>query len=61
MNRAFHWFAAFSFRETHASFQRGVLAVRGLFARHIALMVDTRRLALRAVRSRRLALRGDLR
>ena len=28
-------------RPTHASFQRGVVAMRGIFARHIALSIDS--------------------
>lgn len=58
MNRVFHWFSG-SLRETHASFQRGVIAVRGIFARHVALSIaayDARRVALRAARSRRIAI-----
>jgi hypothetical protein len=58
VNRVFHWFSG-SWRETHASFQRGVVAMRGVFARHIAHSIavyDARRLALRAARARRIAI-----
>ena len=59
MNRVFHWFSSLRFRETHGSFARGVMAVRGLFAEHIALSIaiyDRRRAAMRAARDRRIAI-----